>query len=116
MVASFWLLSLRVGGMGGVYIASTKNLAVTHLYAQLGGTGWNHSVRPTSAKGLNFRLFGETGGNNSERPMGDDLSTFHTSVRPIETTQKFRDEIDRLQKVGKRTSVGPNAISVRPSC
>ena len=116
MVVSSWLLSPRVGGVGGVYIAITKNLIVTHLYAQLGGTGWNHSVRATSAKGLNFRLFGETGWNISGRPTGDDLSTFHTSVRLIKTTQKFQSEINRLQKVGMCTSVGLSAILVRPSC
>jgi hypothetical protein len=39
VVVLSWLLYLRVGGMGGVYIAITKNLTVRHLYAQLGVTG-----------------------------------------------------------------------------
>ena len=38
---------------------------------------------------------------------GHDQIPFHTSVRTIETTRKFQDEINRRQKVGKCTSMRP---------
>ena len=58
-------------------------------------------MRLTNTEGLSFRIFSETEWNNSVGPMGDELITLHTSVRPIQTSRKFQSEINRKQKVGK---------------